>query len=445
MSTYTLSRRKFSAVYAAGASSGTPGTALANGKLWLTVAGGTYNNSADYMAAYTDSTSGTPVTRDAEGAITLDAAGEIEIWYEGLADIRVASSTDELQYTQDNVPHAMPNVVTGNANILPNGSFEQDTNADGVPDDWALTILTGATIATDSTTGNSSHGKYSLKFDSNGSGGGWADSEYFPVSNVGKSLRAEWEFKQTNAATGDYSIEFFWFKDNAGTPSATGSTLVWISTTGAATSFTTYGGNAEVPSDAVWAKLRVTGLGSAGTDKVGTCWYDNIRVFQDNGGYDNSSRVTLAAAGSSAQSGTIPEWAKTINVYLENVTTDGTNTVNLRFIDGDGSTLTTNTGGAAQITGTNTTTISAIATSGGLPIMISNNLAANTRHGRATLSVLNPGTDTLYAGDMVMSDSTGDVVTAAWTSALSTAHITKVELQTLDTFDGGSFIVTWQG
>jgi hypothetical protein len=443
MSTYTLSRRLFSAVYAAGATSGTPGTALANGKLWLTVEGGTYNNSADYMPAYTDSTSGTAVTRDGEGAIVLDAAGETEIWYEGLADIRVASSTDELQYTQDSVPHAMPNVVTGSSNILPNGSFEQDSNADGTPDDWSLTPLTGGAIAIDGTVGNSSHGENGLKFTGVGSGGGWADSAYFPVSNVGKPLRVQWEFKQSTAPTGSYTIEIFWYKDDDGTASATASTLIWNNTSGAPTSFTQYGGNADVPSDAVWARLRATGLGAAGADKSGDCWYDNIRVFQDNGGFDYGSRVTLA--GTSTQSGTIPEWAKEINVFIENVSTNSTSPVYLRFIDGDGSTLTTNTGGASQVTGTNTTTINAFAGTGGIPIMISNNLAANTRHGRATLTVMNPGTETLYAGDMVMSDSTGDVVTAAWTSAMSTAHITKVELQSADTFDSGTFIVTWKG
>ena len=442
MSTYTLSRRKFSAVYAAGASSGTPGTALANGKLWLTVAGGTYNNSADYMAAYTDYTSGTPVTRDGDGAIVLDAAGETEIWYEGLADIRVASSTDELQYTQDNVPHAMPNVVTGSSNILPNGSFEQDSNADGTPDDWSLTQLTGGTIAIDGTSGSSTHGENGLKFTGTGSGAGWATSEYFPVSTKAKMLRLQWEFKQSTASSGSYTIAVFWYQDDSGTASATASTLVWNLTSGAPTTWTQYEAGASVPSDAVWAKLRVTGLGTAGSDKSGDCWFDNIGIYQDNAGHQYPAAVDCNSQASNTYTG-IPKWAKEIVIDCLDISTLSTNPVWVRI--GNATVWATMTYNGHTITGANTCVEDTYTGTNGVRLAGATAAAAAARTGRIVFSLMDSGETYVMSGTANDTDS-ADSWAGSGKAVLSTAYADRVEVWSTDTFDGsGKFRVSWKG
>ena len=441
MAIFTLNRRKFSAVYADGASSGTPGTALANGKVWVTVAGGTYSTASDYKPCWTDGIKTSSVTRNGDGSISLDAAGEAEIWFEGVADIRVASSTDELQYTQDLVRASLPNVITGESNLIPNGSFEQDDDADLQPNDWTITPFSGATVEMDDTTGDSSHGTYSLKFIGTGAGGGFARSNYFPVSTNAKPLRIDWEFKQQNADTGSYFVEVFWYKDNAGTASATASTIVQNMTSGASTTWTAYSAVAAVPSDAVYAQLRITGIGSAGSDKSGTAWYDNVRAYQDGTSSNNSGEISFGTS-TTVSYDSIPEWATKVEVYFANVSTDGTNPINIRFYDGNNA-LVTHQGGVTQVTGTNTTTITPFNSTAGIPIMDSGNAATDVRNGRVTMASI---TSKVWAGDMVAGETlVGDTQTAGFRVVATDDYISKVEFQSSDNFDSGNFIVRWEG
>ena len=73
-------------------------------------------------------------------------------------------------------------------NMVPNGSFEDDTDGNGVSDNW--TIVTQGTTAIDST--DAAHGIKSLKFTSTGSGGGNATTGFINVGTAQNVLLEFW-------------------------------------------------------------------------------------------------------------------------------------------------------------------------------------------------------------------------------------------------------------
>ena len=222
----------FKGRYAAAASSGTPGTALANGYVYVTVTGGTYTTVADRAQVWTDKAKTTEATRSAgsdSGAFPLDAAGEAELWFDDVVDIRYYSSGDELQDEIIGVESSPTATITGNYNLVQNGSFETDSDGDGAPDSWTLATETDGTIAVDATSGGQTHGEQGLKFTGAGSGGGTATSSLFDVPDGG-NVTVQWSFKQADAATGTYTVILEFYDYNG---DATSNSTVWSSTTGA--------------------------------------------------------------------------------------------------------------------------------------------------------------------------------------------------------------------
>ena len=69
---------------------------------------------------------------------------------------------------------------------VPNGSFEIDTDADGVPDNWTLNLYAGGSAAFDTIT--PAHGSRAYKFTRTsgaGNGGGYLESGYMECSPIG--------------------------------------------------------------------------------------------------------------------------------------------------------------------------------------------------------------------------------------------------------------------
>jgi len=219
-------------------------------------------------------------TKDAEltNPVTLSSSGEKEIWFDGTVDIEVKDSDGNILPNGQtlNVNSSETATVTGNFNLVQNGSFETDTDSDAAPDSWTLSASSGGTIAIDATSGGQAHGYNGLKFTGTGSGGGTATSTKFDVL-ASSAVNVVFSYK-SSAATTTNVVTINWYKfDNSA--SATASTTVYTLATGNPATWTTYTRGAAVPSDAVKGEIVLTGVLSSGTDKIGPTWFDDIQVI----------------------------------------------------------------------------------------------------------------------------------------------------------------------
>lgn len=270
MAINNLEAPSFKARYAAGASSGTPGEPLASGKVYIYTEGGTYNNASDQATVWTDKVK----TSTHSQPITLDAAGEAEIWFDGTYDIRIDSSTDELQDVIAGVESSISLASsTATVSILDNGSFETDTTGDGSPDNWALAPETSATIAVDTT--NVTNGVRSLKFDGAGSGGGTATSIKFNVTE-GLIYSVIWAFYATHASTTN-TFQIKWYNEADVLQST--STLTNMPSSGSVpTSWTNYAEEVAAASGATQGEVVLTGIASSGSNLTEDAYFDGLSI-----------------------------------------------------------------------------------------------------------------------------------------------------------------------
>lgn len=162
------------------------------------------------------------------------------------------------------------------ASTVLNGSFETDSDSDGIPDAWTRTLFTGGTFLLDNT--DQTDGLYSVKFTSpggGGNGGGYIEStDAFPVSPI-RQIEVLWSQK-SSAATVSNIVQVYWFKSDL-TASATPSTTIYTNAATNPTNWTVESGIATPPSDARFAKVRLTGCSTAST-VAGTTRFDDVRV-----------------------------------------------------------------------------------------------------------------------------------------------------------------------
>jgi hypothetical protein len=170
--------------------------------------------------------------------------------------------------------------VVGASSALANGSFENDNDIDGIPDNWTRTLYTGGAFALD--TSDHQHGAKSVRFTHPGgvgNGGGYIQNDdAFPVS-PNRPVRVLWEMKSSGTGINN-RVELYWFKADL-TASTTPSTSLYASSS-PPTSWTGMAGLATPPSDARFAKVRLTG-GHNGTDPGSstTTRFDNVQVIFD--------------------------------------------------------------------------------------------------------------------------------------------------------------------
>jgi len=215
---------------------------------------------------YTDYTEGTPNTNP----VILDARGEADIWFSGTYKLVITDENDVTKFTIDNYLEGEDAVLTGNYNLVKNGSFELDTISSGEPDDWTIVDYTNGSHSLDST--DQFHGLNSLKFTSTGSGGGYATSEYFEVQEA-KEVSIDWAMKSSVADVRNV-VDILWYT-SAKTLIST--TNLYDDSTTNPTSWTAQSGEATPPSTARFAQLRVYGCHSSDATS-GSTWFDNIQV-----------------------------------------------------------------------------------------------------------------------------------------------------------------------
>ena len=177
---------------------------------------------------------------------------------------------DNLDYLNSQLTY-----TTGGTRIL-NGSFEQDTDSDGVPDGWAENLFTGGSSTHDTTTQDL--GAKSYKFTSpggGGNGGGYLESsDYFEVSPA-VPLAFTWQMKSSVAGVKN-NVIVYWFKPDK-TASATPSSTIFTEATNNPTAWAQLGALCTAPSDATFAKLRIVGCDN--TDATaGSTWFDDVAV-----------------------------------------------------------------------------------------------------------------------------------------------------------------------
>ena len=181
-----------------------------------------------------------------------------------------------MQKVKDNDDYLYSQVGAGGGSGeggIPNGSFEIDADADGVPDGWTKNLYPAGGGAIETT--NPSHGAQAYKFIQQagpGNGGGYLDmNDYLPCSPV-QPLLLEW-LHYASVAGMHNLVQIRWF-DKVKVYLST--TTVYDSTENP-TSWTRKTAFAIPPTGARYWKLRIIG-GYTDTDIAGTAYFDGVGV-----------------------------------------------------------------------------------------------------------------------------------------------------------------------
>jgi len=158
-----------------------------------------------------------------------------------------------------------------------NGSFEVDSDADGVPDHWDCTAYAGGAVAIEST--SPSEGAKSLKFThpgGAGNGGGRADSEYFPVTTAeGYYVQfLTWVSAGASAMKNKVQARYY---TAAQVELSSASPADLYSSTVNPTDPTRYAYDLTPIADCKFVKIRVVG-GATDIDQAGVAYFDDVRV-----------------------------------------------------------------------------------------------------------------------------------------------------------------------
>lgn len=245
--------------------------------------------------------------------VVLDANGAAQIWFDGNADVVFYTSADVVVYSDDDINVSTTSSTSGSGNLLNNSSFETDSDADGIPDNWTRTLYTAGTFSLQTT--DQFNGQKSIKFTSVGTGGGYITStDTFAVS-PSVAYTIGWAMKGT--ADVRNVVEVLWYQDDGSASGVTASTTVYDDSTTNPTSWTEKWYEATSPSDAAFAKVRLTGCHSSDATSGNTA-YDSV-VFTDLAHKRSPNTITgvlsmsgkalnLAKGASIAAAGTMNIW-----------------------------------------------------------------------------------------------------------------------------------------
>ena len=240
------------------------GTEFSGYKIGLFEAG-----TSTQKTTYTDSslTAGNENTHP----VVLDANGAAQIYFDGNAKAILYTGADVVVYTDDNINLESTSSATGADNLILNNSFEDDTDGDGIPDNWTRTLYTGGAFTLDTTT--QSHGSKAAKFTSTGTGGGYLTSTATYAIRPSTSYSVGVNLKSSDAGVRNV-VEVLWYKAD-GTASSTASTTLLDDSTTNPTGWTENWYETSSPSDAYFAKIRLTGCHSSDAT-AGSTHFDDV-------------------------------------------------------------------------------------------------------------------------------------------------------------------------
>jgi len=211
--------------------------------------------------------------------VILDARGEEDIWWSGTYKVVISDENDtdpptNAVITVDNYGAGETTQTSNEVNLIPNGSFETDEDANNQPDNWDTVTYTGGTATLD--TSDQIHGGKSMKFISTGNGGGYiTTSSFFEVSELQDIIFLA-DIKSSVADVRNL-IQILWFDKDQTALGAASSTLYDEATLNP-TDWSTFRTSVLPPTDAKYAKLRLYGCHESDSTS-GTTWYDNVRVL----------------------------------------------------------------------------------------------------------------------------------------------------------------------
>jgi hypothetical protein len=224
-------------------------------------------NTLTRVTTYKDSALSVPNSNP----VVLSGAGRASIWVARNVDMRINTKDNVLV---DEELSVNPDDLTGTSNsgLVPNGSFEEDTDADDVPDGWTNDVNDPGSVNAIDTT-ESTDGGQSWRTQSTGSGGGeLITTEFFPVNDA-DNLQVTFDLRSTVAAVRNI-VRVEWFDVSQVSIS---NSDIYDSTANPAV-FTSQNLSAVPPAGARFAKLRIIG-GTTGGTLAGITYWDNFNVF----------------------------------------------------------------------------------------------------------------------------------------------------------------------
>jgi hypothetical protein len=252
------------------------GKPLAGGKVW-TFEAGTTTPKATFQDANGSAAHTNPVILGVRGNATI-------FWGTGLYKVRVEDSAGVLQWEVDGFDPQVIDLPAPGEDLIDNGSFELDTDGDGVPDGWMVTTYTGGTVDTDRYDAGTNpspdvlHGEAALRFVSPGgagNGGGYADqADYFEVAE-GEDLDVAFWIKASAAGVHN-QVDVRWFT-SAQAAHGTPQTTVYDEAAANPTGWTEMRYRVTPPSGARFAKVRLYGCIDDDAT-AGTTRYDRVTV-----------------------------------------------------------------------------------------------------------------------------------------------------------------------
>lgn len=155
---------------------------------------------------------------------------------------------------------------------MQNGSFEIDSDADGVPDNWSRTLYPGGQGALDTVA--PAHGSKSIKFThpgGSGNGGGKLTSDYIPIASCHLYML---DFIHWVSGTLRCLVEVSYYDKSK----VFVSTITAYDKTAATPTVPTYFiGGFTPPATACFMKIIITG-GHSSAAGAGAAWFDSVRI-----------------------------------------------------------------------------------------------------------------------------------------------------------------------
>lgn len=241
---------------------GIDGKPLQNGKLFVREL-----NSATPITTYKESALVNPNTQP----VRTDGAGKCRIWVSRDCDFRIETKDNVLVDEELSINPEDLSDPAGSG-LVPNGSFEVDTDANDEPDGWARTNESGSSNGLDDT--KSTAGAQSMRFTSAGSGGGdIITDDFFPVVET-DDLRVDVDI-ECSVVDVRVIVRIEWFDISKVSIS---NSDVYDNATSNPLTFTTQNLVQTPPANSRFAKLRLIGCDPSDSTP-GSTWFDNCKVF----------------------------------------------------------------------------------------------------------------------------------------------------------------------
>lgn len=206
-----------------------------------------------------------PVVLDANGSAVVFLNGDYKVI------LKTASNATTI-YTQDGGINIEAILEAGLYNLISNGTFELDSDGDGLPDDWTRTLF-GQTTDNQLDDTKSYHGTKSLKCTSAGSGGSQWDSVIFNVTPA-EAIEVAFSLESSVADVRNV-VEIRWFDVNGALLSAS---AVYDESAANPTTFTRQPSKAFTPpASARSAQIRAIGCHPS-DPTTGSTWFDDFLV-----------------------------------------------------------------------------------------------------------------------------------------------------------------------